>query len=632
MTKKGLWQKPLRIDVAQERVDVFSKQLLPVPKGLGRQIDDRDFWNKFKASEKYQDLLDNVEELNSQELPEFGRTEYLKDWNDGSKDYTDGLNILFKYNLKQYTMVECAENKGLYLARIEQTIKALCKLPSWTRPDAAAYFSNDPELFLSGERNDTDLQVAHLATELATTYWMLKEHLSSEILKLIVENLRKRVFEPFKLALKADPNIRHDWVFRNSNWNAVCLSGVLIPALTVLDNAKERAFYLAGVEESLEYYINSFTTDGFLDEGLSYWGYGIRYFLLINEIADLNTDGKFHWLVGEHIFNMLTFSSELELKPGVFCSYADSVQGEKPYYPALAYVSRKYGLGIAEWEKYSAPEYWELNYLDCSLLFEYPCRKLVNDEKPHAGFSLPSKKARSWFPVGGLFISRSNKACCKLGVSVKGGNNGTPSQIAEWSHKHLDLGSFEIALGDEKLVVDPGVMRYDSTTFGKGRWDVPVHSSYGHNLPQFGGVGQREGSMAKAKIIVLEPGTSEDRIIMDLSSAYSLPELVSFTREYIYDRSGSGSFTVIDKVDFTEPKSYNAAIMTYGKWEQTANGLTIVDKCLPLKLDIDSEISDYKISSEIIPVDMRINRELTRICISLNKVSKSLIFKMVFSG
>ena len=327
---------------------------------------------------------------------------------------------------------------------------------------------------------------------------------------------------------------------------------------------------------------------------------------------------------------MLTFCAELEINPDVFCSYADSVQGEKAYYPALAYISLKYGLKIYEWEKYLSPEYWELSYLDCSFLFASSCRKLNETEKPRADFSLPSLREHSWFPDGGLFISRSPESNCRLRVSIKGGHNGTPSQITDWSHKHLDLGSFEIALDGEKPVVDPGVMTYDNTTFGKGRWEVPVHSSYGHNLPVLGGFGQREGFMAKAKVITLEPGTVKDRIIFDLTSAYSLPELDRFTREFIYDRLGTGSFTVIDKVDFTEAQSYEMALMTYGKWNQIQEGLEVIDKELPLSVKIISE--DYKISSEVIPVDMRIGRTLTRICISPKNESKSIIFKMVFSA
>jgi hypothetical protein len=356
----------------------------------------------------------------------------------------------------------------------------------------------------------------------------------------------------------------------------------------------------------------------------------MRYFLLMNEIADINTGGKFHWLVGDHVFKMVSYAAELELDNGVFCSYADSVQGENPYYPALAYASLKYGLGIAEWEKYSAPECWDLSYLDCSLLLAPPCRKLEKREMPCIDYTLPSGKARSWFPVGGMFVSRPGNSNCRLGISIKGGNNGTPSQVTEWSHKHLDLGSFEIALDGEKPVVDPGVMRYDNTTFGKGRWEIPVHSSYGHNLPVLGGFCQREGEMAKAKILSLEPGDDRDMLSFDLTSAYSVPELIYFNRQYIYDRSGDGMFTVIDKIEFTEPQTYTAALMTYGEWKQTEYGLIIIDRERPLDVEIDCNGIDYEISSEIIPVDMRIGRTLTRISIPLKQKNKSIVFKIKF--
>ena len=626
---EGIWQKPLEIEVSSERVAVFAKQLLPSPIGLGRQIDDRQFWEKFKASEKYAKLCSSVKEIISEEPPCPDRNDFLDEWNDKASRYQWGVKHLFKRNLKRLTLMECAENHGTYLPQIEQTIKILCNVPTWTMPPVGKYFCSDPEKFLSGERCDTDLQAAHLAAELSTTYWMLKKRLSAETLKMIQDNLRKRILEPFKLGLLADPGTRHDWIFRQSNWNAVCLYGVLNSALTVLDDVKERAFYLAAVENSIENYINSFTSDGFLDEGLSYWGYGMRHFLLINELVDINTNGKFHWLTGQHIFKMLTFCAELEITNDVFCSYADSVQGAKPYYPALAYISKKYGLGITEWEQYSAPDYWDLSYLDCSLLYASQCRPLKNKDGISNNYQSPAKKPQSWFPVGGLFICRPANNNCKLGVAIKGGNNGTPSQITEWSHKHLDLGSFEIALENEKPIVDPGVMRYDKTTFGKSRWQIPIHNSYGHNLPVIGGFGQVEGSMAKAKILELTPGTEVDRIVLDLTSAYSVPELISFTREYIYKRSGNGSFTVIDKVVFSEDQSYEMALMTYGKWEKAEKGLTITDHKLPLEVEIDLAGNKYKLDSEVVPVDMRIHRDLHRIRITADK-SRSILMKMTF--
>ena len=57
------------------------------------------------------------------------------------------------------------------------------------------------------------------------------------------------------------------WILGSSNWNAVCISGVMTVALSILSANSDRLRY---VNFALKYgnnYLNGFTKDGFVTEG-----------------------------------------------------------------------------------------------------------------------------------------------------------------------------------------------------------------------------------------------------------------------------------------------------------------------------------------------------------------------------
>ena len=80
----------------------------------------------------------------------------------------------------------------------------------------------------------------------------------------------------------------------------------------------------------------------------------------------------------------------------------------------------------------------------------------------------------------------------------KGGNNGE-------NHNHNDVGSFILSLHGEPAVVDAGNMVYTAKTFSGERYTLWNVQSAWHNLPEFGGCGQRAGGEYAARNVACLP-------------------------------------------------------------------------------------------------------------------------------
>jgi hypothetical protein len=124
-----------------------------------------------------------------------------------------------------------------------------------------------------------------------------------------------------------------------------------------------------------------------------------------------------------------------------------------------------------------------------------------------------------------------------LAVALKGGHNSE-------HHNHNDVGSFIVVLGDKALLLDPGGEVYTARTFSGRRYESNVLNSFGHPVPIVAGKLQRTGSRARGRVVSKTFTDSTDTLVLDISSAYDVPELKKLERKYVYSRLGSGSLKV----------------------------------------------------------------------------------------
>ena len=221
---------------------------------------------------------------------------------------------------------------------------------------------------------------------------------------------------------------------------------------------------------------------------------------------------------------------------------------------------------------------------------------------------------RSWFDAAGVLICRPvPDSSCRLAVALKGGHN-------DEHHNHNDVGSFVVVLGDEPLLLDPGAEVYTARTFSSRRYDSNVLNSFGHPVPLVAGKLQRTGRRAAARILRSDFTESTDTLILDIASAYDVPQLSKLERTFVYCRSGAGSLTVTDEVVFSQPGAFGTALVTFDKWRKlSGSSLTIYDQEEALNVEIAVSGAGFEIEPQTIEEDLSGGRLPTRLGINLSE-------------
>jgi len=175
---------------------------------------------------------------------------------------------------------------------------------------------------------------------------------------------------------------------------------------------------------------------------------------------------------------------------------------------------------------------------------------------------------RTYFPEAGVLVSRAVGEN-PVGIAIKAGNN-------DEHHNHNDVGSFIAISKGTPFICDPGAEVYTRDTFSDKRYLSHVHNSFGHGVPVVAGQLQGTGREFAGKVLSTEFTPGRDSIVIDMAGAYSVPELLSLTRSLEFDRV-SGTITITDSVEFTEPKDFSTALITIGTVEFKPDGFTVVD-------------------------------------------------------
>jgi hypothetical protein len=91
-------------------------------------------------------------------------------------------------------------------------------------------------------------------------------------------------------------------------------------------------------------------------------------------------------------------------------------------------------------------------------------------------------------------------------------------------------------------------------------------NSFGHPVPEIGGQLQLDATMVHVSVIDNAFSDAEDSISIDMTNAYSVPELKKVTRTLTHSRAGSGSVEVTDAFDLTRGTEIVESLPTHGTW------------------------------------------------------------------
>jgi len=175
-------------------------------------------------------------------------------------------------------------------------------------------------------------------------------------------------------------------------------------------------------------------------------------------------------------------------------------------------------------------------------------------------------------------------------------------------------------LEDKPLLLDPGGEVYTARTFSGRRYESNVLNSFGHPVPVVAGKLQQTGRQAQGRVLSQIFTDSTDTLVLDISSAYNVPELKKLERKFVYSRVGKGSLCVTDEVTFSRPCDFGTAIVTFDSWKQSSpSSLIVYDSEKALHVDIEVTGAGFEIQPETIREDVSARKQPTRLGINLTQ-------------
>ncbi|MCK5175262.1 MAG: hypothetical protein KAR47_17845, partial [Planctomycetes bacterium] len=571
---------------------------------FGVPVSERRTWEHLAKQDSWRSVIKDAEKLLTADIPDQPDELYLDYYVTGNRDRWQSVASNRRKRVGTYVLAECLEDKGRFILKLEEIIDILCSEKSWLYPA-----HDKQKVNFEGERVDIALGSSRLAWTMAMADYLLGDKLSSGTRQKIRRNLQWRILEPFRDMVEGRRKANW-WLNGTNNWNSVCLAGVVGTALATVESPEERAFYIAAVEKYSESFLEGFTDDGYCSEGLGYWNYGFGHYLMMAELIVQATGGGLDLLARDKVRAAATFPVRIEIGGGLYPAFADCTVTTRPASVWMAYVSRRFGLGLRRWEdsfvaKPQSRFSETLMSVFADSLRDYP------PAAPVSGLGL-----RDFFADAGVLICRPRETeghFGQLSVALKGGHN-------DEHHNHNDVGAYVVTVGDEILLADPGPEVYTSRTFSSHRYESDLLNSFGHPVPLVAGDLQRKGRAAEGKVMQAGFTDEADTFVLDIASAYDVDELKGLSRGFVYDREGRGSLTITDEVEFSSPQSFGTALVTFADWEQVGPGsLLIRGESGALIVEIETSAGAFTVDAVEIDEDAKAKTEPTRIGINLKK-------------
>ncbi|MCR4572641.1 MAG: heparinase II/III family protein [Lentisphaeria bacterium] len=529
---------------APKRIQEIYEMLSDKPQGLGYPVARRDKWDHLPNPNGADKIIKRAKQYMPQEPPELKDEEYLLYNKTGDRKTYERPYFQRKSRLFTFAVAEALENKGRFMPALEREINAILNEKSWVLPAHDSGLTN-----FNQTRFYADLFASERASDLATIDWWYQDRLKPEMRAAIRREIFRRTVDPYIKSIRTGDTFGHGWMFGNGNWTAVCTGNMVNCILTIVEDRMTRAEVLAATEYSDKTFLSGFTPDGYCNEGLGYWGYGFGHYLAMGEHILQATNGKMNIFEGyPNIENVAAFAKNIQIQDGIAPAFADCGVGARPAPAHLVIIQRHWPQSLSKQIK---PD----NVLDCG----FPFMPLVafSDESEYLK-KLPEDAPypiRSEFPDSGIYIFRHTDADGKVfGAAIKGGHNAE-------HHNHNDVGSFMVAWNNDRLIVDPGPEIYSRQSFGKERYTFSLLNSFGHCVPVVAGKLQRTGRAAKGVILKTDFTDEQDTVVMDMTSAYDVPELKSLIRTFVFNRPNN-TITVTDTVEYTEPKEFSTALIS----------------------------------------------------------------------
>jgi hypothetical protein len=469
-----------------------------------------------KMAEELLQYADSVKNEMPQELSFESFIEFLENGNryNYEKPYFNN-----KKDLHSLVMAEILENNGDYIKAIEERLWRWCNIYTWELP---AHVPLSPES-IKKANIEADEVVALFSAETGFYFAEILSIIGHKLHPLLVYRLRKEIF---RRIIDSYKNRAFHWEESAMNWASVCSGAVGCAALYLVEDINELSVIVHRIIGTMESYLSGFDKDGITTEGLGYWSYGFSFYVYFAELLKERTNGKLDLMIHSDLIRKISeMPLYMQFPDGSMINFSDAPG--KLWYGDYGLLSR---LGkIFNIKEYKLPEGISI-YKDHTSKWAITSRNLFWGLDGYDSVSYEPKTGCFYFPESQWVIDRRLAPAKEFyAFAAKGGYNDEP-------HNHNDIGHFILHFNGDTLLCDLGAPEYTKQFFGAQRYTFLHTSSKGHSVPVINGNYQGAGAEYKAKVINFEDG-SEIAYFLDLTDAYGISELESYTRKYLWNYS-----------------------------------------------------------------------------------------------
>jgi len=299
------------------------------------------------------------------------------------------------------------------------------------------------------------------------------------------------------------------WPRNENNWNQVCNGGLISGALAMADEERDLAERIVRYAvRSVPLAMRHYEPDGAGTEGVTYWGYGSRYNVVL--LASLESAlGADFGLARTGAFDQSGFYPIYMTGAGrIAFDFADCGRARVSEAQHF-WMARQYDIPAYSWYRLEALETGAARGGALDLLW-------YDDRGRGMDFTtLPLDRHFRGAECAALRGSWDPDA---IQVGIQAGNSSNLG-----GHRHLDLGSFIVDAKGERWIMDSGV---EHETYMTHRNKNPRHAYYrvraeGHNVAVLNpGTGPDQDPRAVARIVRFESTPQQASASVDLTAAY----------------------------------------------------------------------------------------------------------------
>ena len=379
-----------------------------------------------------------------------------------------------------------------FAEKAEKELVHVCNFPDW-----------DPIHYLD---------VAEMTTAVAIGYDWLYDVLAPSTRQLVVHSIKTKALD--LVVEEYNTGNADSWAKRETNWNVVCNTGMVLGALAIEEHYPELAKHIIG--EAVRYIPNClkhFAPDGVCYEGPAYWGYTNMYLSLLLKALNDNFGGDFGLSEMVGVDKSVLYYMHSTSPSGKIFNFANSGSTAPAAEPIYFYFSRAF------------------NQPEVATFYRDVLSKTVHEGNYFRFYFL----SIPWYDTASSTADALPKLKVYEGINdivVFNGNRNIPNSLyliaktgdPDMAHQQLDIGTFIVEMNGIRWTAALGTDNYNLPGFWDykpdgQRWTYFRNSNFSHNTLSIDH--KLQNSAGTGEIDRLDDRAAQPFVTMNMSTAYA---------------------------------------------------------------------------------------------------------------